>query len=275
MHDSNGMCSIRLGGETLVLGQFSNQYTWGTGRHCNAEYELHILLQGSCSLEVEDRQLTLTENQAVLIAPGQYHHPKSVGKDFERFSLPFTVSKGPLLRVMQNCIPSCRVFSITPEILHICRNVSYENTAANIHQQEMLVALLTQLFIHVERLLQLPQHPNRTACTRKEASLVGQIDNFFERNFASHAGRAELARQLHLSERQLLRILQKSYGMGFQEKLINTRMDHASWLLRTTENTVTEIAGRVGYASEAAFFQVFKSRFQMTPQQYRNRIKAE
>lgn len=275
MHNGNDVYSIRLGSETLVLGQFSNQYTWTTGRHCNAEYELHIILQGCCSLEVEDQQLILAQNQAVLIPPGQYHHPKSVGKDFERFSLPFTVADGSLLRVLQTGIPSCKVFSVTPEVLRICRNVAYESTAANVHRQEMLTALLTQLLIHIERLLQLPRHNDKEACARKEASAVGQIDNFFERNFAGHAGRSELARQLHLSERQLLRVLQKSYGMGFQEKLIHTRMDHASWLLRTTEYTVTEIAGRVGYASEAAFFQVFKSHFQMTPQQYRNRFKAQ
>ena len=275
MDNNHGIYSIRLGSETLFLSQLSNEHIWDTGRHCNAEYELHIILRGCCIVEIEDLQLTMRENQAILIAPGKYHYPKVTGNEFERFSVSFTISDGALLRVFQKSIRSYCVFSITPDIFRICRNVSYESAAVNIHQQEMLTALLAQLFIHVERMLQLTQNADRTAQVFKEDSFVGKIDNFFEKNFSRHAGKAELARQLHLSERQLLRILQKLYGMGFQEKLINARMDHVSWLLRTTENSVAEIAGCVGYSSESTFFQAFKSHFEMTPQQYRNQFKTK
>ena len=96
-----------------------------------------------------------------------------------------------------------------------------------------------------------------------------KIDNFFERNFPEKNGRAVLAEQLHLSKRQLDRILNAQYGMGFQEKLIQTRMDHAALLLRTTEQTVQDIIGAVGYNSVTAFYKAFRDAFSMTPQQYR------
>jgi len=274
MENRHGTYHIQLGNETLILNQICKQETWQTGRHCNAEYELHILLRGSCQLEVETKQLTLCENQGILIAPGQYHHPKVLETDFTRFSLSFSAPAGQLLTALRKNIPVCRVFSVSPDICHICHNISYEYTAANIHKQEMLQSLLTQLFIQTERLLQLQNSSVSNISSGKEKTLVGQIDNFFEQNFANHAGKAALAKELHMSERQLLRILQKLYGMGFQEKLVYARMDYASWLLRTTKRTITDIAGTVGYSSEGAFFQAFKSHFQMTPQQYRLQFES-
>ena len=92
---------------------------------------------------------------------------------------------------------------------------------------------------------------------------------------AENVGAEKLAEQLHLSRRQLARVLQQTYGMGFREKLIRTRMDHASWLLRNTQLPVSHIVMKVGYASEAAFFQAFHSRFGTTPRQYRTRYKMQ
>lgn len=79
-----------------------------------------------------------------------------------------------------------------------------------------------------------------------------------------------LAAQLHLSRSQVGRVLKKLYGMTFREKLIRARMDQAAWLLRHTDRTVGEIAGEVGDLSESRFYQMFRSRFGMTPESYRS-----
>lgn len=265
--------TVQIGQEHLVLGQLSNLRVWDTGRHCNATYELHMILRGSCQVEVKDQLLTLTEPQALLIAPGQYHHPKTFSADFERLFVYFTPSKGTLRLSLRKNIPMYQVFTVTPEILQICHSIAKESIAGKEHRKDMIQALLTQLILHTDRLLQLTKVSLSDTDTYAEDSRISQIDNFFEDNFHCHAGRAQLAKQLHLSERQLLRLLQDIYGMGYQEKLINARMDHAAWLLRTTKQPISEISGRVGYASETAFFRVFKAYFHMTPQQYRTQFQ--
>ena len=94
-------------------------------------------------------------------------------------------------------------------------------------------------------------------------------DVFFEDHLTEGAYVEELAKELHLSRSQLNRFLKEQYGMSFREKLLQTRMDRASWLLRHTEKPVEEIAGEVGYRSESAFFQVFRKIFGQTPEKYR------
>ena len=245
------------------------KYIWDSKRHCNAEYELHVILHGECTLDVEDNQYQLHGGQVVLIAPGKYHKPSSVPGEFERFSLSFTLAEGSLLPAMKQAVPQCACFAPSPEFMQYCKRFVGESERKTPFQKHAQEALLTLLAVTLIRDLQLA---NYQAAQWEEAETPGRIDlidNFFERNFPEKNGRAVLAEQLHLSKRQLDRILNAQYGMGFQEKLIQTRMDHAALLLRTTEQTVQDIIGAVGYNSVTAFYKAFRDAFSMTPQQYR------
>lgn len=251
---------------------YSKRNVLRADRHSHAEYELHIVLQGVAQMDVEDRHYSLKEQQALLIAPGRYHLPQALPGSFERFSLSFSISEGPLLDCLRRQIPSCRVFSVTPEIEAICRTILNECGSKPPFWQTHQPALLSSLFIHLLRVLRLdnsPQliHPNSNESVRTEL-----IDDYFEHHFTQKAGLSELAEKLHLSKRQVARVLLESYGMGFQEKLTSTRMDHAAWLLRTTDQRISSIAGSVGYVSEAAFYLAFKNHFQVTPQEYRKQF---
>ena len=238
-------------------------------RHSHAEYELHIILQGVAQIDVEDRHYNLKEQQALLIAPGQYHLTRALPGSFERFSLSFSVSEGPLLDCLRRQIPSCRVFSISPEMERLCRDIFTERATRAAFWQTLQTSQMSALIVHLFRLLHVdssaqPVHAKSNAPVRTDL-----IDNYFEQHFTKKAGLADLAAVLHLSKRQVTRVLLDSYGMSFQEKLTSTRMDHAAWLLRTTNLRISQVAGAVGYVSEAAFYQAFRNHFQVTPQAYR------
>lgn len=248
---------------------FVRKYVWNSKRHCNAEYELHVILRGECTLDVEDRQYQIHGGQAVLIAPGKYHKPSSVPGDFERFSLSFSVTEGMLLSAMKQAVTQCVCFRPGSDFMQYCKRFVGESERKTPFQKHAQEALLTLLAISLVRELNLASYQ---ADQWEEAETPGRIDlidNYFERHFSEKNGCAALAGQLHLSKRQLDRILNAHYGMGFQEKLIQTRMDHAALLLRTTDHTVQDIIGAVGYSSVTAFYKAFRDAFSMTPQQYR------
>jgi len=264
---------VSLEGENVLLrirdDQYARKHIWDTQRHCHAEYELHIILEGSCQVDVEDRCYSLPEKSAILIAPGQYHHPVELGSGFARFTLAISTSGGKLERILRTRLLSCAVFPVSAQLCRLCNEAFYESAAGNAYRREVQQALLTQLAVHVFRLLGVSQSPRKFPDDLSGVERVSYIDDYFEHHFAEKAGEERLAQQLHMSKRQLARILQKHYGMGFQEKLLRARMDHAAWLLRTTDRRVAAIAEAVGYGSESAFYQVFRRHFGMTPQEYR------
>lgn len=264
---------ITLEGEPLLLRIREDQYArkgiWDTSRHCHAEYELHIILSGGCQVDVEDRRYSLPEKTAILIAPGQYHHPVALEGDFARFTLGFSTSSGKLQRKLRERLQSCAVFPINAQMQRICSDVFYESAAGNAYRTELQQALVTQLTVSVLRLLGLSQGRREEQQSQMGTERISYIDDYFEHHFADKAGEEKLAQLLHMSRRQLARVLHKHYGMGFQEKLLQTRMDRAAWLLRTTQKRVGQVADAVGYGSESAFYQAFRRHFGVTPREYK------
>lgn len=260
-------------GKVCLFFSFGNdyvrKYTWESRRHCNAEYELHVILKGTGSVDVEDQHYEVKEKQAILIAPGIYHEPKVNREDFERISLGFTVSDGILSEVLEKKVRECLCYYPSEEFLAYCKLFIQENIYYYPSKELALKALASLLTISMLRDLGLLKNNKADNKLLNEKERTAVIDNFFESNFAQKNGCAVLAEQLHLSTRQLNRYLKEHYGMGFQEKLIRTRMDQAALLLRTTNKPLQDIMEFVGYNSITAFYKAFSDKCGMTPQQYR------
>lgn len=268
---------MSLGGERIRLSIDKNlhqhKHAWEARHHSHADFEMHIILRGSCGIDITYEQKKLHAHQAIVIAPGQYHRTIPLPGGVERFSVNFFLEDGPLLETIKAEIPTIRIYTVTDEITSVCQNLLSELASGDPFRQEMIQSLLVQLIARNFRQLNITNHRGTSVVDMSDSDRVLVIDTFFEIPPGENASAEALAAKLHISRRQLARILQQIYGMGFREKLLCARMDRASWLLLRTEKQVAEIAGEIGYTSEAAFYQAFKIRFGMTPVQYRFRFK--
>lgn len=266
---------ILLGKERILIGNVGGEhmkkFVWNEARHCNADWELHLILKGSSKIDVEDQHYVLKKGQAILIAPGRYHKPEALPGEFERFSIAISLPKSALSQALSDKVPVGTVLDPGEELMRLASEIYRENASLMPFSQEYKEALTTQFLVVLFRLLHLGDEKKSTVGKTYPYNVTSLIDDYFEHHFADQAGEEDLAALLHLSRRQLVRILQEIYGMNFRQKLIRTRMDYAAWLLRTTDKKVSEIIGTVGYSSEAAFFQVFRKYFAMSPQKYRSK----
>ena len=275
----NNSFSVQLGKERLWIrmepARYIQRHTWQVRRHCHGNYELHILLSGRCQISVQDRVLPIQSGDGILIASGEYHYPNLAEGDILRFSLAFTPETPLLQQSLRQVLAESMVIPIPEKILQLCADIFQEYAAGNLFKNENMQAMLTQLIIHLLRQLNLEGIPSDPPDAMSEIQFIINIDDFFENNFAEPAGEELLAKELNLSRRQLDRVLRKYYGMGYRQKLIRARMDHAAWLLRTTDWHISRVAAFVGYTSDSAFFQVFRSHFGMTPSRYRKQHLKE
>ena len=95
------------------------------------------------------------------------------------------------------------------------------------------------------------------------------IDNFFHNRYCTSPPASALARLLHISPRQLNRILKNLYGMNYREKLNATRLKCAMDQLTNTDMPVANISSLLGYGSTTAFGSFIKAQTGMTPSQIR------
>lgn len=270
---------ISVCGQTIRLRTnedlFRMKYVWECDRHSHADYEIHILLRGNCVVNVGQTQYDLQSPQALLIAPGQHHFPLPLSGELERFSLCFSMKKGPLLSALQAAVPASISFPVDREFDALCRNIFHESSASNPFRYDMLHTLLTTFLIRIFRSAGVSVI-NAGFIHDRDEDLLNKIDTYIERYATRHGTMEDLAAQLKISRRQLSRILQRHYGMGLRELLIRSRMDSAQWLLKNTQKPVIQIAGELGYDSESAFYQQFRARFGMSPVQYRkSHIQSE
>lgn len=260
----------------LRLGQRFLDYCeyWSTARHCNANYELHIILKGSCDLDVASKTHKLNARQAIIIAPNEYHMPHVTTAEFLRLSVPFSLSEHPLSKSLRQAIPTSIIFQLTPELVQLSNTILEELSCSQAFSADLLPSLLTHLMICVFRTLGVCDSTGNNPKKTQADWRTDIIDTFFEDNMACYGTEEQLAEALHISKRQLARVLLEHYDMNFREKLLVTRMDHAGWLLRTTSKSIGEICSIVGYNSETTFFKNFKNHYDMTPLQYRKQHQS-
>ena len=260
---------LRLGRKFLDYCNY-----WNTARHCNANYELHIILKGSCKLDVTSKVHPLEAGQAIIIAPGEYHMPHVTSEEFLRLSIPFSLSEHHLAKALRQSIPTSKVFGLTEPLIQLSHLILGELTGEHPFSEDLLPALLTNLMISLFRELSVCDSTGNSTAKAPADWRTDVIDTFFEDNMACYGTEEQLAAALHLSKRQLARVLLEHYDMNFRQKLLVTRMDHAGWLLRTTNKSIGEICSIVGYNSETTFFKNFKNHYDVTPLQYRKQHQS-
>jgi len=73
---------------------------------------------------------------------------------------------------------------------------------------------------------------------------------------------------------QLYRKVKALIGYNVNDYILTVRMQKAKFLLAKEELSIAEIAFKVGFSSQAYFSTVFKSKFSLTPSEYREKKKG-
>ena len=106
----------------------------------------------------------------------------------------------------------------------------------------------------------------------KNRKIVGNVVKYIEDNYAQDITLKGIANELFYSPNHLGYLFKEETGRGFSEYLAEYRMKKAGELLKTSLMKTYEVANMVGYKNISAFINQFKSVFNMTPTEYRERV---
>ena len=143
--------------------------------------------------------------------------------------------------------------------------VEYERRADGYEQ--ILKAELTKLLIRIFRL-------DREHCHQKDQEVLHRLIvreslSYLEEHAAENITCALLAGRAYLSVNYFRTLFQKVTGKTVVAALQEIRVDRARRLLEETSLSVSEVAGRVGYADIKFFYGVFRRLTGKTPGEYR------
>lgn len=245
---------------------------WNVNWHSNAEYEIHIILQGKCKVGLNKKTEILEQDKCIIISPNCYHYSKTLTNSIEHFCINFQLEKGILNNYFSG-VNDYLLFDINNAIRLACneyqKECEYNKPLAN----DLKKAILTKLFIEILRINNIQVFfTNKRIETNNPIDI---IDQFFDQYHSKNGLQDMLAEQLSISKRQLERYINKYYGKSFREKLIETKMEHAKWLLLESNLSILKISEIVGYSSETAFFNAFKRENKISPTKFRKLDKVK
>ena len=105
-------------------------------------------------------------------------------------------------------------------------------------------------------------------------SHINRINRYLESHYARAITVADLAHEIHISERHLNRLIKTHFHMSASKYIEHNKLEQSKIYLSKQNTPVEVAASMVGYASSDAFRRSFKRKYGVAPQSYQLRFQA-
>ncbi len=148
---------------------------------------------------------------------------------------------------------------------NIFKQMIQELQRCQIDYPELLSMLLQQIFIGIHRQL-IKDNPIKNEYLDSEMEFAAQ---YFYDNYNTAINIADYAASRGMSISWFIRSFKHYFGSTPMQYIVSLRITNAQMLLETTSNTITEIAGIVGYDNPLYFSRIFKKQKGISPSDVR------
>ena len=115
----------------------------------------------------------------------------------------------------------------------------------------------------------------RTGASKIDRRFINEFIAIVEKNLGNdHFSAEDICKETHISRLQLNRKIKALLDMNVNDYILNARLQKAKYLLSNQDLTIAEVAYKVGFASQAYFATVFKSKLSVTPSEYKDKSKV-
>jgi len=252
----------------LKLNEFSMDV------HSHDRLEIMYVVKGMCTVEVDGELLSLQAHQFILINENIPHKlivnngepnillnlefgflGEDIGTDF---SLLLQKKES-----MKKLISSFRYF-LSKE----ARKLEYAlkdliEELENVHRDTYLLDILLQrMLIELVHCLDAKKSVSGLSHVKKAAA-------FIQEHYSEDISVPVIADFVGINKSYLQVLFQKTFGCGIMAYVNHCRLEHATFLLKNSRLSITEIAFEVGYNSRQHFGYTFANQYNTSPKEYR------
>ena len=210
-----------------------------------------------------------------MIRAGEDHRCSACSRVLNKVSLSFSLSTGsdaPLARKLIACFMQNEVIQIRDihPLVPILYQILEEVGNQSLGYEEATKALIFQLVLSLARLNK--QEFAETETLRNETRVdrrIGEIEAFINEHMSEMITPSDVAASIHISTKQINRILQNALGMNTTEYIAHVKCAYAKHLLAFTDKPITDIAAEIGYSSVFSFTKFFRRVEGMPPALFR------
>ncbi len=234
--------------------------------HRHQHYELIVPRRGAYRCTLNDRALSVTPSQCLLVQPGD-QHADQIAAGGAHAALWFALAGAPLLA--RNADPRIqRNPGLDAALAQLIEQPDIPGDALVAHLRESLALVCVWRLIHA-----IPADARSATFTgeSEDDAFRGAITRLFEVHADRPLTLKAMAAALHLGERTLTGHCRRVLNATPQQAFLAVRLARARALLAGTSLSVKEVAATCGFADQFHFSRVFKKHFGIPPSQHADR----
>lgn len=225
--------------------------------HFHHAIEFCYVIDGEVDFTIDGIIYNISAGEAVITMPNQIHTIKTdVSSRIQILRIRPEVA-GSFYSTYKHKIPKCSKFTFSNK--SVIGNGIYhvDNIYAIKALTYMFISdLCSQCSVWIEKV--------------SKVTLISNMINVADNYFASDISLKNIAERLNYNYSYISTEFRRIMGMTFNEYLNNCRINHACWLLKNTDLSITEVADKSGYNSIRSFNRNFLKYSGATPVEYRN-----
>lgn len=276
---------IQLDGLNIHILWFrvmSNQGNWKISRHMHSSYEFHFIAAGKCKLILDHAEYVVGAGEFYLTAPGVYHEQQSDGEEpLIEYSLNCDLQllakeNGEVSYIAQILSEApCKPFMDTEAIMELFDLALQEAYNQNIGYYSSIKSLVTLMLMRTARILGYTAGVVYEVPVKQKKNDYRylQMKKFIEDNVGTLLTTLDIAAYMHLSEKQVCRIIQDYEGMTTKQFITDVKLKKAKEFLKQDQLSIKEIADRLGFSSVYYFHQFFKTHEGYPPGMFRRNLQ--
>lgn len=111
------------------------------------------------------------------------------------------------------------------------------------------------------------------SCSKEKVNLAKQVCQFINTHMNTRLTTEQLAEHFYVSPAQLRKCFYSVYGESIYAYIRAYKMRSAAHCLKTTDGTISEIAGAFGYDNSSKFSKAFRDVMGVSPTEYRENME--
>ncbi len=122
---------------------------------------------------------------------------------------------------------------------------------------------------------ELPMMSRSNSSTKIDRKFINEFISIVENNISNdHFAVEDIYKKIGISRIQLYRKVKALIGYNVNDYILTVRLQKAKYLLANEDLSISEVTFKVGFSSQAYFSTVFKSKFSITPSDYKESKKT-
>lgn len=246
--------------------------TFPAKMHSHSFREAHYCTSGTMICCTSDgREYVVKSGETILICENVMHSCRYNSEESQRISIAYRVEGASdpygIGRHESEEQENIIVVSQADEIYQLFCKISNEFDHQSICYREVIQTLLFQIAMKYERLT--VKEENNKEYIERIDSRVEEMVLFINSNIHNNISTIDIAEHMHISKRQISRIIMKEFHMSCEDLIQSIKLRKAQELLMCTDESIENIASMVGYSNVFSFSKFFKKHEGMPPALFR------